>query len=104
MFFVCAIATGFTVGALCFVVFFFVGPIGSVHRSIDGSFFHRKIIVPLYHTSQFVLVNKTSHPALHRTLMPINNAMDSLGTTCPTSTAGSPGDSGLCGHPHRGAH
>ena len=23
--------------------------------------------------------------------MPINNAMDSLGTTCPTSTVGSPG-------------
>ena len=63
----------------------------SVHRSVDGSFFPLKITFPLYHTSHFVLVNKTLHPALHRTLMPINDAMESLGTTCPTCTFGSPG-------------
>ena len=50
-----------------------------------------KIIFPLYHTLQFVFVNTTSHPALHRTLMPINDAIDIFGTTCPTNTIGSPG-------------
>ena len=64
---------------------------GSVHRSVDGSFFPLNITFPLYHTSHFVLVNKTSHPALHRTLIPINDAMENLGTTCPTSSFGSPG-------------
>ena len=65
--------------------------IGSVHRSVDGSFVPLKIIFPLYHTLQFVLVNTTLHPALHRTLMPINNAIDNFRTTCPTNTFGSPG-------------
>ena len=50
-----------------------------------------KIIFPLYNTLQFVLVNTTLHPALHRTLMPINNGIDNFGTTCPTNTIGSPG-------------
>ena len=84
--FFCAWPTGFIV----FDCSLF-GPIGSVHRSVDGSFFPLKIIVPLYHTSQFVFVNITSHPASHSTLMPINDAIDNLGTTCPTNTIGSPG-------------
>ena len=67
------------------------GLIGSVHKSVDGSFFPVKITFPLYHTSHFVLVNNTLHPALHRTLMPINDAIDNFGTTCPTNTFGSPG-------------
>jgi hypothetical protein len=46
---------------------------------------------PLYHTLHLFLVNNTLHPALHRTLIPINNAIVSLGTTCPTSTFGRPG-------------
>jgi hypothetical protein len=35
-------------------------------------------------------VNTTLHPASHSTLIPIKDAMDSLGTTCPTKTVGSP--------------
>ena len=63
---------------------------GSVHRSVDVSFFSHKITFPLYHTSYLVLVNNTLHPASHRTLIPINNAIDNFGTTCPTSTFGRP--------------
>jgi hypothetical protein len=40
---------------------------------------------------QFVFVNNNLHPESHRTLMPINNAIDNFGTTCPTNTIGSPG-------------
>ena len=66
------------------------GPMGSVHKSIDGSLFPVKIMFPLYHTSHFVLVNNFLHPALHRTLMTINDAIDNFGTTCPTNIFGSP--------------
>jgi hypothetical protein len=45
----------------------------------------------LYHTLHLFLVNSTLHPALHRTLIPINDAIVNLGTTCPTSTFGRPG-------------
>ncbi len=89
--------TGFIAGvtllcsALVFVACSFFGPIGSVHRSVDGSFFPLKIIFPLYHALQFVFVNITLHPASHKTLMPINDAIDNLGTTCPTNPIGSPG-------------
>ncbi len=64
---------------------------GSVHRSVDGSFFPHKIMFPLYHTLHLFLVNNTLHPASHRTLIPINHAIVNLGTTCPTSTFGRPG-------------
>ncbi len=64
---------------------------GSVHRSVDGSFFPHKIMFPLYHTSHLFFVNNTLHPALHRTLIPINDAIVNLVTTCPTSTFGRPG-------------
>ena len=36
-------------------------------------------------------MNTTPHPELHRTLIPINDAIDSLDTTCPTRIFGSPG-------------
>ena len=78
-----------------FLVFFACssgGPIGSVHRSVDGSFLPLKITFPLYPTLQFVFVNTTSHPELHRTLMPINDVIDSFGTKCPNNTIGSPGN------------
>jgi hypothetical protein len=64
---------------------------GSVHRSVDGSFFPHKIMFPLYHTLHLFLVNNTLHPALHRILIPINNAIVNLGTIGPTSTFGRPG-------------
>ncbi len=64
---------------------------GSVHRSVDGSLFPQKIMFPLHHTSHSFLVNNTLHPASHRTLIQINDAIVNLGTTCPTSTFGRPG-------------
>ena len=64
---------------------------GSVHKSADRSLLPFKIMFPLYHTSHLVLVNRTLHPELHNTLIPINNAMDNFGTMCPTNTFGSPG-------------
>ncbi len=64
---------------------------GSVYRSVDGSFFPHKIMFPLYHTSHLFLVNNTLHPASHRTLIPINDVIVNLGTTCPMSTFGRPG-------------
>ncbi len=69
----------------------FVALIGNVHKSLDGSLFPRKITFPSFITLQLVLVNITSHPTLHSTLIPINDVMDSLGTTCPTKTVGRPG-------------
>ena len=83
-----ALPTGFTL--VVFVCSCF-GPIGRVHRSVDGSFFPFKMTFPLYQTSQFVFVKTTSHPALHSTLIPIKDAIDNLGTTCPTNIIGSPG-------------
>ncbi len=79
---------GFT---MCFAPCSLSELMGSDHRSVDGSFLPLNITFPLYQTSHFVLVNTNLHPVLHMTLMPINNAMDSLGTTCPTRTFGSPG-------------
>ncbi len=68
-----------------------VALIGNAHKSVDGSLFLRKVTFPSYMTSQLILVNITSHPVLHSTLIPIKDAMDSFGTTCPTKTVGSPG-------------
>ncbi len=65
--------------------------IGNAHKSVDGSLFPRKMLFPSYITLQLVLVNTTLHPALHSTLIPIKDAMDCLGTMCPTKTVGSPG-------------
>ena len=85
-------ADGTLVGTtMGFFVFSMFGPMSSVHKSVDGSLFPVKITFPFYQTSHFVLVNNTLHPALHRTLMPINNAIDNFGTMCPTNTFGSPG-------------
>jgi hypothetical protein len=42
-------------------------------------------------TLQLVLVKIASHPALQSTLILINYAMDSLGSTCLTKTVGRPG-------------
>jgi hypothetical protein len=65
--------------------------IRNIHKSVDGSLFPHKMTFPSYITWQLVLVNTTLHPASHNTLIPIKDAMDSLGTTCPTKTVGSPG-------------
>jgi hypothetical protein len=64
--------------------------IGSIHKSVDGSLYPRKIIILLYITSHFALVNTTVHPASHSTRMPINDAIVNLGTMCPVKITGRP--------------
>ena len=64
---------------------------GIVHKSVVGSFNPFSIILPLYIISQCSLLNVTVHPALHSTRIPINDAIDRLGTMCPVSILGSPG-------------
>ncbi len=59
--------------------------IGSVHKSVDGSLYPRKIIFLLYITSHFALVNTTVHLASHSTRLPINDAIVNLGTMCPVN-------------------
>jgi len=66
-------------------------PIGSVHRSVAGSLCPRKIILLLYITSQYFLVNVTVHPTAHNSLIPISEAIDSFGTMCPVNFLGRPG-------------
>jgi len=66
-------------------------PIGSVHRSVAGSLCPRKIMLLLYITSQYFLVNVTVHPTAHNSLIPISEAIDSFGTMCPVNFLGRPG-------------
>jgi hypothetical protein len=68
-----------------------VALIGSVHKSVAGSFNPRKITCSLYITSHFNLVNTTGHPASHSTRMPINDAIVNFGTMCPVKIVGRPG-------------
>ena len=65
--------------------------IGSVHRSVVGSFMPVKIMFPLYLTTHFSLSNLTVQPAAVRTRIPNKDAMDNSGMICPTSVVGSPG-------------
>ncbi len=64
---------------------------GSIHKSVDGSLNPHKITFPLNITSHFVLSNVTLHPALHRSLMPMSEAIVNDGMICPVSVVGSPG-------------
>ena len=68
-----------------------VALIGSVHKSVAGSLNPCTIIVLLYITSHFALVNTMVHPASHSTRMPINDAIVNLGTMCPVKITGRPG-------------
>ncbi len=68
-----------------------VALIGSVHKSVAGSLNPRKIIVSLYITSHFALVNTMMHPASHSTWMHINDAIVNLGTMCSVKITGRPG-------------
>ena len=54
--------------------------IGSVHRSVVGSFIPVKIIFPLYFTTHFSMSNLTVHPASVRTRIPNREAIDNSGT------------------------
>ncbi len=54
--------------------------IGNIHKSMEGSFVPHKITLLLLITLQYFLVNNTLHPALHRTRMPIKDAINNLGT------------------------
>ena len=64
---------------------------GRVHKSIVGSLYPHTIMVFLYMTSHFLLSKVTLHPALHRILMPIRDAIVIPGTICPINTMGRPG-------------
>ncbi len=68
-----------------------VGLIGNIHKSIDGSLYPRRIILFLFMTSQCAFVNRTLHPASQSTRIPINDAINNLGTMCPVNTIGRPG-------------
>ena len=52
---------------------------GSVHKSVLGSLNPVKIILLLYITSHLSSVNNTLHPCLHRTRMPMRDAMVNCG-------------------------
>jgi hypothetical protein len=85
-------ALGFSCGLPTFpMLSTVVALIGSVHKSVAGSLYPRKIIFSLYFTSHFDLVNTAVHPASHSTRMPINDAIVNLGTMCPVKIVGRPG-------------
>ena len=65
--------------------------IGRVQRSVQGSLYPLKIKFPLYMTSQYFSVNVTVHPALHKILIPTNDAIVNPQTICPVSIVGRPG-------------
>ncbi len=64
---------------------------GSIHKSVDGSFNPCKITFPLNITLHFVLSNVTLHPALQRCLMPMSEAIVNDRMICPVSVVGRPG-------------
>ena len=52
--------------------------------------FHLNNLVPIFY-SHFVSVKITLHPALHRTWMPMSDAIDNPGTICPVRIIRRPG-------------
>jgi hypothetical protein len=64
---------------------------GWVHKSVVGFLFPREIMVFLYMTSHFSLSKVTLHPALHKILMPVRDAIVIPGTICPINIVGRPG-------------
>ncbi len=73
------------------VVSIFSRGIGNVHRLVAWSFAPAKITVPLYHTSHFSLSKMTLHLALHKSRIPIREAIFNDGTMCPVNFCGSHG-------------
>jgi hypothetical protein len=65
--------------------------IGNVHRLVAGSFVPAKITLPLYQTSHLLLSNMTLHPALHKSCIPMRDAIFNDGTMWPVNNFGSPG-------------
>ena len=65
--------------------------IGSIHRSVVGSFMPVKIFFPLYLTTHLLMSNLTVHPTAVRTRIPNREALDNSGTIWPTSVVGRPG-------------
>ncbi len=73
--------------------------IGSVHRSVVGSFMLGKIIFPSYLTTRLLMSNFTVHPAAVRTRIPNREAIDNSGMIWPTSIVGRHGIMALpCTH------
>ena len=64
---------------------------GSVHNPVLASLKPRKMTLPSYITSHFVLSNVTVQPASHNGRIPINDAIARCGTMCPVKTCGKPG-------------
>ncbi len=73
------------------VVHTFLGVISSVHKSVDGSLYPRRISLSLKETLHLLSLNVTVHPALHNTLIPKSDAIAKFGTICPINVVGSPG-------------
>lgn len=86
-----AITSSAVVSLTCLSITVLLLLIGNVHRSVLGFLYPLAITIPLYITSQCDLLNVTVHPALHNTLIPINEATVRLGTMWPVSTVGRPG-------------
>ncbi len=64
---------------------------GRVYKSVVGSLYPRKIMLFLYTNSHFSSMKVTLHPALHRILMPIRDAVVIPGTIWPANIVGRPG-------------
>jgi hypothetical protein len=64
---------------------------GSVHRSLVGSFDPIMIVLPLKLTRHFSLSKITSHPALHRIRILRRDAIFISGTMCLIKVCGRPG-------------
>ncbi len=65
--------------------------IGRVHRSVVGSLYPCKIMLPLYTTSHFLLSNMTLQPTLYSKRMPMSDAIFKFGMIWPIKIAGNPG-------------
>jgi hypothetical protein len=65
--------------------------IDSIHRSVVGSLYPRKIKLPLKITPHFLLLKTTLHPSLHKGQIPIRDLIVKDWMMCPVSTVGRPG-------------
>ncbi len=66
-------------------------PIGSVHKLLVESLYPVKISLPLNYMRHVLSSNTTTHPALHNTPIPNNDAIVMSGTMCPVNVMGRPG-------------
>jgi hypothetical protein len=67
------------------------GVMGNIHKSVDGSLYPLKIMLPSNSTSHLLLSKITRHPALQSGSIPTSNATAKAGRMCPVRTVGRPG-------------